>query len=92
MVGGIVIEVANVPDRPDVLYVDCRDRTYSKDTCAIYIENNEISQKIEIGDNIWWQCNYAMWTPSGSIKSKCGVDYDIKINRVGYSGVKYPSR
>ncbi len=38
-----------------------------------------------------------MWTPGGSVKVggaplKCGVDYDIEIPRVGYSGVPHPIR
>lgn len=91
MVGGIVIEVAEVRGRSDVLFVDCRD-TRSRDTCAVYLEKNETSDKIQVGDSIWWQDRVAMWTPSGSERLQGGVDCDIRIPRVGYSGVVHPFR
>ncbi len=107
MVGGIVIEVASVRDRPDVLFVDVADRAggpkSKNQTCAIYVEKNPTSEKIEIGDSLWWQGRFAMWTPLANRKplcdhehhyscQRCGVDYDIKIPRVGYSGVTHPAR
>lgn len=104
MVGGIVIEVSEVKGRPEVLFIDCRDRTYAKDTCAIYIEKNDISEQIQIGDSLWWQGRWAMWTPAenrgktcdcrehDNCSSRFGGDYDIQIPRVGYSGVRHPSR
>lgn len=96
MVGGIVIEVAEVRDRPDVLFVDCRETNPKyRDTCAIYVEKNETSMCIEPGDSLWWQGRWAMWTPQANRRSeegKCGRDYDIKIPRVGYSGVQHPAR
>lgn len=57
MIGGIVIEVANVKDRPNVLYVDCRDRN---DTCAVYVERNAKSDQIQIGDSLWWQGRFVL--------------------------------
>lgn len=104
MVGGIVIEVSEVKDQPDVLFIDCRDRTYSKDTCAIFVEKNATSEQVQIGDRIWWQGCEAMWTPDANLGKTCncrehddcssrsGVDYDIRIPRVGYSGVNHPVR
>lgn len=96
MVGGKAIEVADVKERPGVIFVDVADRGGGRrtDTCAIYVERNSNSEKIEIGDSLWWQGGWAMWTPAtyrqGS--GKCGVDYDIKIPRVGFSGIKHPTR
>lgn len=96
MVGGTVIEVVDIPDRPDVLFVDCADMPgrYSRkpDTCAILVERNENSEKIQVGDKIWWHGRFAMWTPRDNEGSRGGVDYDIKIPRVGYSGVEHPLR
>lgn len=105
MIGGKVIEVADVPDRPNVIFVDVRDKY---DTCAILVERNKNSERIEIGDSLWWQGGWAMWTPQAntgsccnspdnhpevySCKGGCGVRYDIKMPRVGYSGVLHPSR
>lgn len=104
MVGGKVIEVAEVPGRPEILFVDCADMPRGRrkpDTCAIYVERNKTSEQIQIGDSLWWQGPYAMWTPQRNrmVETeaerrglKCGVDYDIKIPRVGCSGVTHPAR
>lgn len=91
MVGGKVIEVCNVPGRNGVLFVNCADRPYKKiETCAILVEDNETSQKIQVGDSLWWQGWWAMWTPQASVSkdnAKCGVDYDIRIPKVSGSGI-----
>ncbi len=86
MVGGIVIEAA---ERDGKIFVDCRDRQYS-DTCAIWVEKNDDSVLIRIGDTVWWQGDWAMWTPCGLefIGVRQGVDFDIRIPRIGYSGVE----
>lgn len=85
MVGGIVIEVADRPGRPDVLYVDCLDNC-SKQTCAVLVKRTPESEKIQFGDSLWWQDRWAMWSPAD------GSAHDVRIPRVGYSGVKHPFR
>lgn len=96
MVGGVVIEVCDDPECSGLLYVNVADRPYSKlEECAIYVARNEHSERIEIGDRIWWQGSVAMWTPAehakdGTHGKRCGVDYDIQIPRHGYSGVSHP--
>jgi hypothetical protein len=97
MVGGIVIEVCDIPDRPGVLYVDCAERPYSKiQTCAIHVEKNATSDQITVGDSVWWQGRIAYWTPQAvratPAGKRDGKDYDIPIPRVGYSGVPHPLR
>ena len=77
MVGGIVIEVAW---RGYKVFVDCHD-THYRDTCAIYVERNEDSEQIEVGDRLWWQGGSAMWTPADESRM------EVRIPRVGYSGV-----
>lgn len=86
MVGGVVIEVI---DEQEKLWINAQERQ-SSDTCAIYVEKNEVSQQIKVGDFIWWQGGEAMWTPDDVDGGKCGVDYDIQIPRIGYSGVPRP--
>jgi hypothetical protein len=85
MVGGIVIEVINAPNK---IWVNVKERRSSQ-TCAVYVEINSNSRKIKEGDFLWWQGGEAMWTPKGA-DGKCGVDYDIQIPRIGYSGVPKP--
>lgn len=99
MVGGVVIEVAEVPERPTILFVDCAERQSvggKLQTCAIYVEKNANSLQIQIGDSLWWQGRLAMWTPYKIVQAaaelKQGVDFDVQIPRVGYSGVTHPSR
>lgn len=101
MVGGTVIEVVDLATK---VYVNCVDRPRGRkkaDECAIYVERTPEAEKIEIGDAVWWQGGFAYWTPCGNRVSdqeaekrglKCGVSYDIKIPRVGCSGVNHPSR
>lgn len=85
MVGGKVVEIIqDVKDRPDVIWVNTEDDLYG-DTCAIYIEKDESSLDIKLGDIIWWRGPYAMWTP----QSPSSV-YEEKLRRVGFSGVSRP--
>src|SRR4030095_14596049 len=80
MIGGIVIEIIRLEDR---IWVNAKNRTYNE-TCAIYIECNRDSEAIRVGDSIWWQGQYAMWTP------QTGEFKDRKIPRIGFSGVERP--
>lgn len=103
MVGGVVIEVIKLKGRVWVNTVE-RERldTGEYNQCAIYIERNENSEQIKLKDSLWWQGRFAMWTPAENRKKTCnhehhyscqraGIDYDIKIPRVGYSGVERPT-
>ena len=82
MVGGIVIEVVWLDEK---VFVDCRATRY-RDTCAVYVERNQDSERIEIGDRFWWQGNYAYWTPADESR------VEVKIPRVGFSGVTLDRR
>ena len=94
MVGGKVIGITRAADRT---HVNVQDRNY-RDTCCIYIEEKRRSDdtpvQIEVGDSLWWQGRDAMWTPAANRVSceageklghKCGVHYDIRLPRIGYS-------
>ena len=97
MIGGTVIKVKELPDK---IWVNCEEDC-STSQCAIYVEKNAKSKLIEPGDSVWWQGIYAMWTPycncgndpakPGFVEGrKAGKDYDIKIPRIGFSGVSEP--
>lgn len=100
MCGGQVIEVCDHPTDKNIIYVNVAYRPYYKlEECAIYVERNVNSEQIQIGDALWWQGRHAMWTPQANRLTdeesearghKCGVDYDIQIPRIGYSGVNHP--
>lgn len=71
---------------PERLFVDVAAMPYGKvERCAIYVEKNEKSQRIQIGDSLWWQGRTAYWTPQCRTQGE-----DIPIRRIGYSGVKHP--
>src|SRR5437870_1386377 len=95
MVGGMVIEVSEIKNQPNVLFVDCWD---NKDTCSILLESNKNSNKIQVGDHIWWKTKVAYWTPQKyrtrekHKNARSGLDYDIEIPRIGNSGIKHPDR
>jgi hypothetical protein len=100
MVGGKVIETITLEDR---VWVNVKDtHPPQKNTCAVYIERNINSEQIAVGDSLWWQSDKAFWTPAANsaeacnhrehitCEQKCGVDYDIAIPRLSYSGVNRP--
>lgn len=88
-VGGKVVDVVRAEGR---VWVNTRDQ--SKTVCAIYIERNQTSERIQPGDSLWWQGPWAMWTPEDALRSsdggKSGKDFDIRIPRASYSGVSAP--
>lgn len=97
MIGGVVIETVVLPEK---IWVNCEE-TQSTSKCAIYVERNETSERIKPSDSVWWQGGWAMWTPyenihravgPGALKAlRVGKDYDIKIPRIGCSGVAKPT-
>jgi hypothetical protein len=101
MVGGTVVEVASHPERLDVLFVNVADKPYSKvETCGVFVERNQVSERIRVGDSLWWHCGLCncYWTPkenlaeyAGRVSEMCdGVDRDIPIAKKSYSGVTNP--
>lgn len=103
MVGGRVAEIIPLAGK---IWVNVQDTVYNpvtgsydrlgNDFCAVYVERNETSERIKKGDSLWWQGRSVMWTPpENRVKEpntlKCGVDYDIEIPRIGYSGVSRPA-
>jgi len=81
MVGGLVVEVVELPD---CIYVDCVDCKYPKTRVAIHLQKSRLAKAIDFGDRIWWQGNRAFWTPCR------GERYDVELKKIGPSGVKHP--
>lgn len=99
MVGGEVVEVASHPERLDVLFVNVVEKPYSNvRTCGVFVERNQVSERIRVGDSLWWQCGICYWTPKENKEKYAGrtdemlggTDYDIKIPKKSYSGVSNP--
>lgn len=101
MVGGTVIETLDAPadsTRPARIWINVQD-VPRKETCGIYVEATPEARCVSEGDSVWWQGSVAYWCPKqnrlSSDESKrrghrCGVHYDIKLVRRGYSGAKGP--
>ena len=79
MVGGKVINIVKLKDST---WVQCVDRTYSEQTCAIRVAD---AKEMKVGDSLWWQGRQAFWTP----KPDDGRE-DIKLERIGYSHSTIP--
>jgi len=94
MVGGTVIEIITTGDR---LWINCQDKG---DECAILVRRCHKAQSVSEGDTIWWQGGAAYWTPKfnriprpkdSALAQKAGQHYDIRLERIGCSGVARPS-
>lgn len=97
MVGGVVIEVLAQPGK---IWVNVQDQQ-SSETCALNVADTEVARKIAVGDQVWWQGRSVMWTPAANrlpedspavCALRCGVDYDVQIPRIGYSGAPHPGQ
>lgn len=87
MIGGTVIETVETPDK---IWINCREER-SGDECAIYVEKDARARTVAEGDSVWWQGRQAMWTPKGfHPNGKSGIDYDIRLKRIGFSGARRP--
>lgn len=93
--------MTKVIDLGDKIYINCEEEN-STSQCAIHVERNNKSLLIKPGDSVWWQGPFAMWTPYENRSGPCdhqhhysckhvGVDYDIRIPRIGFSGVVKPA-
>jgi hypothetical protein len=85
MVGGKVVEAFTCVVRGESrVWINTQDRHEGE--CAIYVESSWPARSVSEGDSIWWQGPWAMWTPKSRAFS------DLKLRRIGFSGVNRPSR
>jgi hypothetical protein len=100
MVGGVVIGISRKDGLAHVHVADCPhypkcgrgDKCKRPDTSCVYTDEirQDNGQRVEIGlgDSFWWQCGSCMWTPAANRNRpdvRSGVDYDIRLNKIGYS-------
>lgn len=91
MAQALVVEIVDVPEK-ERMWINTRSRF---DECAVYVIRNAKARSISEGDALWWSGRDALWTPAfnfGKRGGKTGKDYDIKIPRIGYSGVSKPTK
>ena len=87
MVGGEVVGLARGAEST-LVHVQS-----NRDTCSVRVR--EVKERtgepvvIEVGDRIWWQAGHVYWTPRKNHvhigPRKGGVDYDIRLPKIGYS-------
>ncbi len=94
-VGGVVVGLEKKDDRPGDVRVTVAEpirrrgrppRLDVANATAVWVEE----RPIRLGDQLWWQGAFAMWTPQEAHADvmpdrRGGVDYDIQIPRKGYS-------
>ncbi len=90
MVGGIVIETIELPDK---VWVNCRGKgSEANDTCAVYVELSDKARSISAGDKFWWQAGTCYWTPwpQKQEPTRQGIDYEIELRKIGFSHTSRP--
>lgn len=61
------------------------------DTCCVYTDGKRedgTNAPLSVGDSFWWQGGICYWTPAANRSKpdgKGGVDYDIRLKKLGYS-------
>ena len=77
-VGGKVVDHKIFDEK---VYINTNDGS----ECAIYVERDENSEKVKIGDVVWWQGDRAFWTTEDR-----KTEVETALKRRGFSGVPYP--
>lgn len=86
-VGGTVVDIVKVA--PDKWWIDTIDRSdlmHGGRTCAVYCDPQ--GEHIEVGDALWWQSGSCYWTPRVHPDGRS----DVKLPKIGFSGVPHPER
>lgn len=76
MVGGKISKITNLPSK---LILQCVDNIRPHETTSVTIERSELSDKITIGDQLWWQNKKVFWS------SQDKKYQDHPFNKIGYS-------
>lgn len=81
MIGGTVVEIIEETER---IFLNVQSEVYPTDHSAIYVERDKDSERIELGDTIWWQGRFAYWS------NQSGSETRRAIRKVSGSGVAHP--
>lgn len=106
MVGGLVIQIAEVVwDGSPRLFLNCQEQVWSskedrrvstKQTCGIFVEPDDHTPYVELGDMVWWQGGTAFWTPRDrsdealtALALVLGITdpVEVELRKIGGSGV-----
>jgi len=99
MVGGVIVGLSFPGERVHVHVADCPhypkhgrgDECPRPETCCVYtdakLEDGTVAA-LKVGDSFWWQGGLCYWTPKenrGKHDARGGVDFDIRMKKIGYS-------
>lgn len=104
MIGGVVVDTLVLEDkawinRQERYFYNLGKKPNEYNTCGVYVEKTDKARCVSEKDIVWWQGDYAYWTPrqnrineeeSKKLEHKAGIHYEIKLKRIGFSGVKKP--
>ena len=76
MVGGIIEEIVAVAVDGRVAVLVRGTGTEQSDRVGLNLRTYE---KLEVGDQLWWQSRFAYWTPNDKRA------HDIPLSRMGYT-------
>lgn len=79
MVGGEVIGIVRYDAAPQTL-LNVRESPAGDRCCVRLMEGDEV---VQVGDAVWWQGHYVMWTPAAPGDNR----RDVMLPKVGYSFV-----
>lgn len=83
----IHVNVADCPHYPKHPRGECP----RPDTCCVYtdgLKEDGTPADMKLGDSFWWQEGSCYWTPQANRNlpnGRCGIDYDIRLKKIGYS-------
>jgi hypothetical protein len=84
MVGGIVVGIVRKPTESFTRFTV--QGTGCERNDELCVQATELpGNPVHIADTIWWQGPWVFWTPAGSRQIRCGIDFDIKLPKHGYS-------
>lgn len=90
MIGGKVLETITLRDR---IWVNCQCQVYG-DIAAVFVQKTVHARCISEGDALWWQADSCYWTPACNMNHMAflvgGEQFDIKIPKIGFSGMPRP--
>src|SRR5687767_1828015 len=77
MVGGKVIGIVRGGTMPaDESKLNVED---GRDRCVTHCRDHGL---VRIDDIVWWQGGWVLWTPQPRSGDRCGIDFDIKLDRL----------
>ncbi len=97
MIGGIIIGISRRDGQAHVNLAECPhhpkhkiDECPNPQTLCVYTDETKVGGgmvELQLKDSIWWQSGRCYWTPAAAVgkSGRSSVDYDIALNKIGFS-------